>query len=310
MKIRLDFCDFWPGFPKTNNFFFNLLKERFDVEICDKPDYVIFSDLGSHVHRLYNCVKIYFCPEDFPPDFQQYDYALTARYVDDPRHIRFPYYVLGNDALTLIKDGEDDAVLLKEKTKFCSFMVSYGNRKTSERVKFFHRLSKYKQVDSGGRVLNNIGRSIAPGVPSKLEFLRQYKFHIAFENASMPGYTTEKLVHAMRARTLPIYWGNPRVSEEFNSHSFLSYFDFPNEEALIEKIIELDKDDGKYLEYLRQPYFHSNVPNEFFSHERLLDFFEKVFTQRIRPVSQKRSFFRLGRWMVVKKNQSHYQNNH
>ncbi len=38
MKIRLDFCDFWPGFQKTNNFFYNLLRERFDVEICDQPD--------------------------------------------------------------------------------------------------------------------------------------------------------------------------------------------------------------------------------------------------------------------------------
>ena len=81
----------------------------------------------------------------------------------------------------------------------------------------------------------------------------------------------------MQARAMPIYWGNPRIAAEFNPKSFLNYFDFPSEEALIEKIIELDQDDAKYLEYLRQPYFHNNRPNEFFSRERLLNQFENDF---------------------------------
>ena len=101
---------------------------------------------------------------------------------------------------------------------------------------------------------------------------------------------------------MPIYWGNPRVGREFNSKSFLNYFDFPSEEALIEKIIELDRDDAKYLEYLRQPYFHNNQPNEFFSHERLLNFFEKIFTTPITPVSARRYPLQIGRWIPVLKN--------
>ena len=55
------------------------------------------------------------------------------------------------------------------------------------------------------------------------------------------------------------------MHEEFNPASFLNYFDFPSEEALIERIIELDKDDAKYLEVMRQPYCHNNQPNEFFN---------------------------------------------
>ena len=89
------------------------------------------------------------------------------------------------------------------------------------------------------------------------------------------------------------------MAREFNPKSFLNYFDFPSEEALIEKIIELDQDDAKYLEYLRQPYFHNNQPNEFFSHERLLNQFERIFTTPITPVSARRRSWQIGRWIPV-----------
>ena len=305
MKVRLDFCDFGPGFSKTDNFFIRVLRKGFDVELCDKPDYLIFGDLGSHLHRVHNCIKIYFCVEDFAPDFKTYDYAFTCRYLDDPRHLRLPYYILGAIPSQFAKDSEDLEKIAAQKTKFCSFVISNVNVKKTRRVDFFHRLSKYKKVDSGGRYLNNIGASIPGGPLGKIEFLKPYKFNIAFENASVPGYTTEKLAEAMVARTLPIYWGNPRVQEEFNTGSFLNYADFPSEEALIEKIIELDRDPVKYLDYLRQPYFNNKMPPEAFNPDRLLAHFEKIFTQKIQPVSQRRTFFRLGRWIVVKKNKPH-----
>src|SRR5437879_9856632 len=101
----------------------------------------------------------------------------------------------------------------------------------------------------------------------------------------------------MRARCVPIYWGNPRVHEEFNPRSFLNYFDFPNQDALVERILELDRDDAKFLEALRQPYFHGDQPNEWFSSKRLLDFFERIFTETITPVARQRRFFQIGRWI-------------
>jgi len=306
MKIRLDFCDFWPGFSKSNNFLWHLLRERFEVEICDRPDFLIYADPGQHVHRVHNCVKIYVALEVFLPDFRQCDYAFTCHYLEDPRHLRLPCYVLGCGAKRLVKGGEDAAEILAGKTKFCSFVVSNAKRKkTQKRVEFFHRLSQYKKVDSGGTALNNIGRVIPPGGNHKLEFIRPYKFNIAFENGSAPGYTTEKITDAMQARCVPIYWGNPRIAEEFNPGSFLNWFDFADEEALIEKIIELDRDDAKYLEYLRQPYFHNDEPNEFFSHERLLDQFGKIFTTPITPVSTRRYPLQIGRWIPVLKNRPH-----
>jgi len=167
---------------------------------------------------------------------------------------------------------------------------------------FFHKLCRYKKVDSAGRALNNTGFQVPAGPEAKIEFLKPYKFNLAFENASIPGYTTEKIIEPMYARTLPIYWGNPRVGEEFNSKSFLNYFDFASEEALIEKIIELDKDDVKYMEYLRQPYLRTDLPNPSFDRNKILDRFEKIFNTKIQPVAARRTWLQLGRWIPVKKN--------
>ncbi len=301
MKVRLDFCDFWPGFLKTRNFFYDLLSERFDIQICDQPDFLIYADPGQHVHRIHDCVKIYVSVESFEPDFKACDYAFTCRELNDPRNLRLPFYVLNTNPQSLRKTGEELAGKMAGREKFCSFVVSNAKRaKTQKRVQFFHRLSKYKKVDSGGAAFNNIGGRLPPG--AKLDFLHSYKFNIAFENSSIEGYTTEKLTEAMWARCLPIYWGNPRIGEEFNTKSFLNYFDFPSEEALIEKIIELDKDDAKYMEYMRQPFFHGNQPNTFFGRERLLDQFERIFSTTITPVSRRRYWNQIGRWIVVKKN--------
>ncbi len=301
-KIRIDFCDFYFNYSKTDNYLFKLLSERFDVELCDQPDFLIYGSAG-HAHRLHSCVKIFYCWESDLPDYRACDYSLASVKVDDPRHLQWSHYAVFGDAAEIVKKNDDPLKILAAKKKFCSFVVSsYKPRKNGTRVEFFRRLSRYKKVDSGGRVLNNIGGPIPTGERGKINFLRPYKFNIAFENRSLPGYTTEKIFEPMVARCLPIYWGNPEIAAEFNPKSFLNYFDFPSEAALIEKIIELDQDDAKYLEYVRQPYFHGDRPNLHFDRQRLLDFFEKIFTQKIVPVAQRRKkLFSFGRWKLAKR---------
>ncbi len=309
-KIRIDFCDFWPGFPKETNYFTKTLRTRYDIEITDQPDLLIFSNYG-YQHRLYTCPRIFYTAESALPPWRECDYALTFHYLDDPRYLRLPLYVPWADLDDLscvpplhrrpMPPSESPEQVLARKTKFCAFVVGNTHRNTQKRIDFFLRLSRYKQVDSGGRALNNIGGPIPGGLVAKQNFLRPYKFNICFENKSIPGYTTEKIYEAMLARCIPIYWGSPRINEEFNPKSFLNYFDFPNEEALVERITEIDKNPGLYLEYLRQPVFHNDQPNEFFSTERFLDFFDRIFTTPIQPVGARRKFFQFRRWIVVKK---------
>lgn len=310
-KIRIDFCDFSQNFSKTDNYFFRLLSERFNVELCDQPDFLIYCNYG-HEHLMHSGVRIFFSGEADLPDYRECDYSIACVKLDDPRHLQFPLYIYDvyGKPEEIIKKNDDVEKIMAEKKKFCAFIIGGYNRKNRNRVAFFEKLSKYKRVDSGGKKLNNIGGPVPGGPRGKIEFLRQYKFNIAFENRSLPGYTTEKIFEPMVARCLPIYWGDPDVNEHFNPRSFLNRADFPSDEALIEKIIELDQDDAKYLEYVRQPYFYNDEPNQFVNHQRSLDFFEKIFSTRITPVAQARrktfSFGRLfGRWKLVKRHHWH-----
>ncbi|MHB8520301.1 MAG: glycosyltransferase family 10 domain-containing protein [Limisphaerales bacterium] len=296
--IRLDICDFWNDFRKDKNFFVEALSRRYQVELHDKPDFLIYADCG-YQHRIYTCPRIFFNGEKRLPNWRECDYALTCHHLNDPRHFRLPLYPIYFGGEHLVKAPDEAERVLAEKTKFCAFVI--GHRHARKRIEFFEKLSRYKRVDSGGYYLNNIGRSIGATEADKLAFLRPYKFNICFENESLAGYTTEKIVQAMQARCVPIYWGDPRIQEEFNPRSFLNYFDFPSEEALIERIIQLDQDDALYLETLRQPFFHNNTPNEVYRAEKLLDFFEKIVTTKIRPVGTRRKFFQVGRWILVKK---------
>src|SRR6266699_6330856 len=142
-KVRLDFCDFWPGFCKTDNFFWDILKTRFDVELHAQPDFLIYSNRESHVHRVHNCVKIFFAVEAFTPNWNECDYALTCHYLDDPRHLRLPYYVLSGRPEALDNRHDDPEKILASKARFCAFVVGYADQKTKTRVDFFHRLSRY-----------------------------------------------------------------------------------------------------------------------------------------------------------------------
>jgi hypothetical protein len=299
--ISLDFCDFPASFSKTDNYFVRFLSKHFTISICDKPDFVIYSNYG-HIHRLHSGVKIYYTEECWAPDFNACDYALSFDYIDNPRHYRLPNYVAMTDPSALSKSPEEAAKILQSKTKFCAFIVGYSDSSVKKRTDFFYKLSKYKHVDSAGRGLNNIGGPLPWGYDKKIDFLKSYKFHICFENNARPGYTSEKLVNAMQANTIPLYWGDPLVNRNFNSESFLNLADYQSEEALIEKVIELDQNDEKYIEIMSKPWVKEGQPNPLFEEDKLVEFFEKIFSASSHPLASKKDLFKFNRWRLVKIN--------
>ena len=163
----------------------------------------------------------------------------------------------------------------RKKKKFCAFVVS--NFMHFDRITFYKKLSKYKKVDSFGPIFNNAS------IPEELikkyksnstnhqekrctynfnlvnqELFRDYKFVICFENSYADDYITEKLPNVMMANSIGIYRGAKNISEFFNTKSFINYDDYGNYNKMIEKIIELDKDDNKYQAMLNEPFFPNN----------------------------------------------------
>ncbi|ROL59393.1 glycosyltransferase [Bacteroidetes/Chlorobi group bacterium ChocPot_Mid] len=287
-KIKIFFTDFWQNFDIENNIFVNLLKDNYNIEITDKPDYLFFSIFGNQVHK-FNCTRIFFTGENIKPDFKICDYSFSFDFDDyNGRNYRLPQYYQYGDMNELLKE-KDFEQILKQKTKFCNFI--YSNPKCKKRNNFFKKLSKYKKVDSAGRYLNNIGRFIGPKAEDKWEFMKPYKFTIAFENEEADYYTTEKIYEAMKVNSLPIYWGNPKIGLDFNTKSFLNYYDFNNDEELIEKIIEIDKNDDLYFQYLKEPNFVNNELNQFVKKENILNQFDRIFKNDIVTVSSKSKVF-------------------
>ena len=248
--LKIDFSDFWPGFIKDDNYFWKLLSQYYDLEISAQPEVLIYSCYGFQFMN-YKCHKIFFTGENVRPDFRECDFAFTFDIDHHPgKHYRLPLYRLYSlDKLPKEKNPEE---IMKQKTKFCCMMVSNPNGR--ERNQFFDMLSKYKKVDSGGGYKNNIGHK----VEDKLAFTSEYKFMIAFENTSYPGYTTEKILDPMIVNTIPAYWGNPVIDQEFNTKSFVNVHSYKTFENVIEEIIRIDNDDDLYRKYLSEPYLKDN----------------------------------------------------
>jgi len=271
-KIKIDFSDFWGGFDKTNNYFYNLLKEEFDIDISSNPDYLFFSIFGNS-HQNYKCIKIFYTGENIAPPLGYCQYSFSFDYLNDVRNYRLPHYLLYDGYYELARPKIIDDSLANR--KFCNFVASNGN--CQERNNFVMQLSKYKKVDSGGRWMNNIGYA----VPDKRKFQSEYKFSIAFENNAYrpqyPGYTTEKIMEPMTVNSIPLYWGNPLIDKEFNTKSFVSFYDHGYFDQMIEYIIELDNNIDKYLEMLKTPWFIDNIIPTDNKIDNIKSFLYKIF---------------------------------
>eukprot|EP00899_Mesostigma_viride_P008957 jgi/Mesvir1/18062/Mv09373-RA.1 len=88
----------------------------------------------------------------------------------------------------------------------------------------------------------------------KIGAFHRYRFCVAMENSNMPDYVTEKLFDALRAGCLPLYMGAPNVDMFMpynSSRMFLNRASFPSDDAFIDEIKRLSKDDDAYNEYFK-----------------------------------------------------------
>ncbi len=275
-------------FNYEDNFILDIAKEKFGgYEFSETPDFLIYSVFGIDHLKYNNCVKIFITNEAVTPDFNECDYAIGFdRIVFGDRYIRRPvwfyeerYY---NNRLTI----SDEEALSR---KFCNFI--FYNDQNGEgsvfRQAIVKRLSEYKRVDCPGKVLNNmkseklIGRFDGDWRQSKVDFIRDYKFTFAFENTSVIGYTTEKIIHPLVARSVPIYWGNPEVELDFNGDAFVNCNIYESIDKIVERIIELDKDDEQYMKMLHaEPMSSSFNPND---GEEMRLFFANIFSKGNKP---------------------------
>lgn len=255
-----------------------LVADKYDFEFTTQrdADYVFHSVAGLDVLK-YSGVRIFITGENVSPNFGISDYAMGFDRLEfGDRYIWLPLIKLYGKAyasLTSPRPAADKSSA--QKTGFCAYVMSNTKNSAPERTRIFDLLTDYKPVSSGGRWRNNTGGPVA----DKLAFQLKYRFAIAFENTSWPGYLTEKFAEAAQANAIPIYWGDPTVGELFNPKAFINCHKFSSLEAVVDEVRRIDSDEAVYRQFLSEPWFLEGVEPRCLRNEVFARFLSNIFDQ-------------------------------
>lgn len=260
VAIKVKVTDFEYGSNPESNFLLRFLRENYEVELSEDPDFLIYSVWGNE-HCKYDCVKIFYTGEPAAPDFNECDYAIGFDNISfGDRYMRLPLF-----AMQLTREIQNRERFRKTELNnrhFCNFV--YNNETVGKgavlRKEFCKKLMEYKAVDCPAAILHNMQSEILSSrfsgmwYQSKLDFIKNYKFTIAFENSLINGYTTEKLLQPLMVGSIPIYFGNAQVAKDFNPRAFINAADYGNDfDAVIERVKEIDADDRKAMDMILCP---------------------------------------------------------
>ncbi len=263
-RIKINFVGYEP-YMTEHNFVLEILQKYYEVEISETPD-ILFYSLFNADHKKYNCIKVYVGGEPCIPDFNECDYAISSTKIEcGKRHCYYPFYFM--DGLKRFSAAKYES----EKFRFCNFIYSHtASRGGRLRDEFCKSLMDYKTVDCLGKVMHNkdderLGSRDNPNWRElKQQVLQEYKFTIAFENASITGYTTEKILDPLQANSIPIYYGNSDISDLVNPDAFINANNYIGRfEELIDKIKEIDENEELYQKMINCNKYKADLLNNF-----------------------------------------------
>jgi len=279
-EFHILFTDMWDQFNEAYNTFILAMKNALPNVVVKgyssktlppdvKPDLHIFGPY-SQQWRSYpeGVAKVHFTAENTPP-VKEAQLNIGFNRVDPncASYFRMPLWMFEIDwfcaNLAEIRNPLpvpiDSCIKppVKERTKFCAFIVT--NPSNQVRNQMFHALNAYKPVDSAGRLFNNVGDAIFAGLGGgggelkKHEFLKDYKFCIVFENSSSEGYATEKLLHAKAAGCVPIYWGDPSITKDFDPAGFIDVTGCKTVDEMVQMVKDVDESPTKWEQMAKVP---------------------------------------------------------
>ena len=274
--LKIQFSDFWPGFIVRENYLYRLLNKKYELELSDNPDVLIYSCFGNEFLK-FKCLRIFFTSENRSTNFLETDYSISFEFMKTKRHYRLPYFavrILESNLLNQLQVPEfEESLSLYDAREFCAMVVS--NPRSKERIDFYQKLDSLRSVASGGKYLNTTGALIH----NKIEFIQNYRFVLSYENESHPGYLTEKIFDAFLAKTIPIYWGDPLVNTVFNAKRFIDRSNFNSDEECINEILRINADPQQYAKILSEPVFVKPLPN-YLDENKFLKFLNEAIENR------------------------------
>lgn len=269
--IKIKFVGFSKTINDKDNIIIDILRKHYDVKVCDDPDFIIcsiFSDplaFGKgllHSYCNYPQVRILVEGENYVPDFNLVDYAISSYPIEFlDRHYSIPFgveafYYGGYKHFLGLKSGTREFNIndLKEKVFFANFLASHDSE-NNIRGDFYKKLSQYKRVESPGKLYHNNDSVISWRDNSKADFQAKSKFSLCFESTKNEGFTTEKIIDAFYANTIPVFYGSSTIKDIINPKAYIDVSDYKSMDEAVEIIKQLDSDDELYMKMMREPIF-------------------------------------------------------
>lgn len=293
--MRVAFTDMYGGYqndlpynPITKYFLDN---KHIIVAANDDPDLIVASVFGKEHTKYPEPYKILWAGENVGEksiwrqqlSYQDVDWLVTSNYpeiLNLPSQIKsyyVPYAGIHYDMDVIQALHEKNKA--KPKTKFCCFVSSGAGDGDGYALRnnFFNLVStKYKKVDSAGKIGNNIGY-YAPRGEAYFDWVAEYKFMICFENSSGAGYITEKVFTPYAAGTIPIYWGDNANYDLLRREAIIPY---SNPLETLTKIIALDKLPQRYEEVLNEDLLYEEAnKRHLLSRNRLIEVYDTIMDE-------------------------------
>jgi hypothetical protein len=232
------------------------------------PEYVVTTEM-IYFNRKYQEKFLHYLKDDpiviaFPGEFIVPDMNFTDYAIVWDRNLKMGDRIYRKPTMLYYKqfkkwqtnNNNTNAIVIGDK-KFCNFIYSNGSAHPF-RDKLFYGLSEYKRIESLGEHLNNVGniptRNDNDWLSQSIELKSNYKFSISCNNHYYVGGIDEKLLTSLAAKSVPIFWGDPTVEEEFNPKAIINCHNYESIDQIIEVVRKVDQDDELWYDMISQPW--------------------------------------------------------
>jgi len=250
--MKIAHANFWPTFSLHNGLIKYVLDQAFgewEETISQKDADLILASVYPQTPTAFPAKTIAWIWENMRPDYRFYNFSVSCDFDDYGGHnVRCPVWysqIQWSPDMVVPKPSGGGAhnheplvpisVLMTPRVepyvpreKFCAIVASAFE---SFRMINAGMLNSISRVDTYGRAFGKENDT-----RSKYEILKDYTFSLCFENSMFPGYYTEKPLHAWVAGTIPLYFSDGWVANDFNTLALVNRYKYATQKEFLDAI--------------------------------------------------------------------------
>ncbi|SEW43737.1 glycosyltransferase family 10 domain-containing protein [Chitinophaga arvensicola] len=277
LASNIEVVNFWPTQRSEDLWLYLFVTSRLG-ELIDADNTMLLASVFGPRHYISESpskIKIFYTGENVDrfPKYKDHcldivDLSFGFEYLQAPNYMRLPLwpsFVFRANADQREIQTEMDRIMNAIRSTppasehFCSLISSHD--KSGVRSKLMKSLSGIGHIDSAGKFKNNCNALKEKYNDSKIDFMHNYQFNICPENTNKDGYVTEKVFEAIKAGTIPIYWGsNGRPEPEVLKQEAILFYNGPGSvKGLQQEVARLRQHPKQYEEFRNQDRFQPHA---------------------------------------------------